>query len=75
MTRRILERRHVSVTTPMGPVRVKEAIRDGIVLHAWPEYEDLRRMAEANEIGLCRLREEVMALYRAQHEKHGDTKP
>ncbi len=63
-TRRVLERRHVPVTTPWGEVRVKEACRAGRVLHASPEYEDLRACAEKHGVGIGHVRREVIARYR-----------
>jgi uncharacterized protein (TIGR00299 family) protein len=35
-----LDREHVSVGTPYGPVRIKVARRDGAVVNAAPEFED-----------------------------------
>jgi hypothetical protein len=63
VTRRVLERRQVPVATPWGTVRVKEALRAGIVLHASPEYEDLCTCAEKHGVGIGEVRREVMARY------------
>jgi pyridinium-3,5-bisthiocarboxylic acid mononucleotide nickel chelatase len=41
-----LEREHVEVTTPFGPVRIKVGRRGGVVLAASPEYEDCLRLAQ-----------------------------
>jgi pyridinium-3,5-bisthiocarboxylic acid mononucleotide nickel chelatase len=43
--RECLERETVTVATPLGDVRFKVARRDGRVLNAQPEYEDLVRLA------------------------------
>ena len=45
MVRQCLERETVSVSTVLGPVRFKVASRDGRVLNAQPEFEDLVRLA------------------------------
>jgi hypothetical protein len=43
--RTMLGRRHVTVRTPYGPVRVKVGTRCGAVVTASPEYEDCRAAA------------------------------
>ena len=45
MDRECLDRETVVVTTPLGPVRFKVARRDGRVLNAQPEFDDLVRLA------------------------------
>ncbi|HUE88028.1 MAG TPA: nickel pincer cofactor biosynthesis protein LarC [Vicinamibacterales bacterium] len=45
MERECLERETVTVGTPLGDVRFKVARRDGRVLNAQPEYDDLVRLA------------------------------
>jgi uncharacterized protein (TIGR00299 family) protein len=45
MVRECLERETVSVSTTLGAVRFKVASRDGRVLNAQPEFEDLVRLA------------------------------
>jgi uncharacterized protein (DUF111 family) len=45
MARECLERETATITTPLGPVRFKVARRDGRVLNAQPEFEDLVRLA------------------------------
>ena len=45
MERECLEREIVTVGTPLGEIRFKVARRDGRVLNAQPEYEDLVRLA------------------------------
>ncbi|WP_225753369.1 LarC family nickel insertion protein [Actinotalea sp. Marseille-Q4924] len=45
VTKHVLDRTWVEVTTPAGPVRVKLGLRDGTVVQAMPEYEDVRRAA------------------------------
>lgn len=41
----VLDRTWVEVATAAGPVRVKLGLRDGRVVQAMPEYEDVRRAA------------------------------
>jgi len=43
--RRILDRRHVTVSTRFGEVRIKLGERDGIVVQASPEFEDCAALA------------------------------
>jgi uncharacterized protein (TIGR00299 family) protein len=45
--RSVLDRTVRTVATPYGPVRVKEGRRGGRVISREPEYEDCRRVAEA----------------------------
>jgi uncharacterized protein (TIGR00299 family) protein len=50
--RRRLPREIREVQTRFGPARVKVAFADGQVLRAVPEYEDCKRLAEANGVPL-----------------------
>ncbi len=59
-----LERRTVEVQTAWGPARVKVGQRDGLELNAAPEFEDCRRLAEANAIPLKLVMEAVLRAYR-----------
>jgi uncharacterized protein (TIGR00299 family) protein len=45
MMRECLDRDVVTVETPLGPVRIKIARRDGQVLNASPEFDDCARIA------------------------------
>jgi uncharacterized protein (TIGR00299 family) protein len=45
MRRDTLDRRVVAVETPVGPLRIKVAGRDGRVLNAAPEFDDCARVA------------------------------
>ena len=45
VTRTVLDRRHETVQTPWGPVRVKLGLRGAAVLNATPEFEDCRAVA------------------------------
>jgi uncharacterized protein (DUF111 family) len=48
MARECLERETVAVETPLGAVRFKVARRDGHIVNAQPEYDDLLRLANAH---------------------------
>ena len=50
LLRECLDREMVTVTTTLGPVRFKVARRDGRVLNAQPEFEDLAKLS--NERGI-----------------------
>ncbi len=47
-TRSKLARRHVTVETPYGPIRVKLGSRDGNIITASPEFADCSSAAEAH---------------------------
>lgn len=48
--REMLDRELVTVSTPYGDVRVKVASRLGVVMNRMPEYEDCRRVADAEGV-------------------------
>ena len=50
-TRAKLARRHETVSTPLGDVRIKVGERDGIITVS-PEYEDCKILAEKNDVAL-----------------------
>ncbi len=58
-----LRREHVKVETPWGAVRVKVGRLGGEELHCAPEYEDVRRVAEAARVPLARVHEAALAAY------------
>ncbi|AEJ42756.1 nickel insertion protein [Alicyclobacillus acidocaldarius] len=60
--KRALAREFVTVETPYGPVRVKVAYHDGMVVNRAPEYEEARRAAEAAGVS---VKEVYEAVYRA----------
>jgi uncharacterized protein (TIGR00299 family) protein len=63
--RRALERRHETVETAFGPVRMKLGLLDGRVLNAAPEYEDALACAKARGVPL----KEVLAAAVAAHRR------
>ncbi|MGE0394501.1 MAG: nickel pincer cofactor biosynthesis protein LarC [Vicinamibacterales bacterium] len=48
MARECLTREHRTVETPLGAVRFKVASRDGVVLNAAPEFDDVQAIAAAH---------------------------
>jgi uncharacterized protein (TIGR00299 family) protein len=70
-TRAVLLRRSVSVQTQWGEVRMKVANLNGTVSNHSPEYEDCRRIAEANHIPLKSVMQEAVRLYLEQAKKNG----
>ena len=58
LSRECLDRELVTVTTAIGPVRFKVARRDGRVLNAQPEFEDLAKLSAEHGIPV----KEVQAL-------------
>ncbi|GGG00003.1 nickel pincer cofactor biosynthesis protein LarC [Paenibacillus abyssi] len=59
-TRRILGRRSVTVETRFGPVRIKQALQAGSVVHQSPEYEDAAQAARAHGVPLQAVYEEAL---------------
>ena len=50
LSRECLDREMVTVATGIGPVRFKVARRDGLVLNAQPEFEDLAKLSAERDI-------------------------
>jgi uncharacterized protein (DUF111 family) len=61
-----LEREHVTVSTPWGPVRIKRGSREGRELHAAPEFEDCRTIAETQGVPVKQVLETALQAYRRQ---------
>lgn len=61
-----LERKHISVQTPWGGVRIKAGYRDGVELKAAPEFEDCRAIAVAKNVSLKQVQETALQTYRSQ---------
>ncbi|HYA62114.1 MAG TPA: nickel pincer cofactor biosynthesis protein LarC [Candidatus Sulfotelmatobacter sp.] len=64
-----LPREHVTVTTRFGDVRVKIARTGGRVLHASPEFEDCRKLAEEKNVPLQVVMEQAMLRFEEQYKK------
>jgi uncharacterized protein len=58
-----LERRHTSVTTPFGDIRVKIGSRDGEELNIAPEFEDCRAAAQKHGVALKQVMQAALAAY------------
>ena len=58
LSRECLDREMITVATSLGPVRFKVARRDGRVLNAQPEFEDLAKLSAERGIPV----KEVQAL-------------
>jgi len=63
--RSILDREHVTVQSPWGPIRVKLGLLQGAVVNCAPEFEDCRTIAEATGVPLKTVLQEAMRLYLA----------
>jgi hypothetical protein len=61
--RSILARRHESVATPWGEVRIKIGSVNGTEFQAAPEYEDCREIAAASNVPLKTVMQEAMRVY------------
>ena len=48
--RTILERQFITVETNYGTIQVKQAIKNGEVLRSIPEYEDVKKASEQNNV-------------------------
>lgn len=70
--RTTLERRHVSVRTKWGEVRMKLANLNGSgVINYAPEYEDCRRIAEQHKVPLKTVMQEAIRAYLDKDERNG----
>jgi uncharacterized protein (TIGR00299 family) protein len=61
--RECLQRETVTVDTPLGPIRIKLARRDGEVLNASPEFDDCARLAETHRRSLKDVQALAMKSY------------
>jgi hypothetical protein len=64
VSRTILQRRHETVTTPWGPVRMKLGLRGDTVLNAMPEFEDCRALAEAAHVAIKNVQAAALAAFK-----------
>lgn len=64
-SRKVLERRIVSVETKWGKVRIKEGLLNGEVVNVAPEYEDVKGIANACSIPIKQVHETALSAYRA----------
>lgn len=59
--RSTLARRHATIETAFGPIRVKIGERDGRVLQVWPEHDDCAAAAERHQASLAEVRAAALA--------------
>ncbi len=62
-SRSMLLRRHESVTTPYGPIRLKLGLRGQKVVRVSPEFEDCRRAAESHAVSVQAVMQEALRLH------------
>jgi pyridinium-3,5-bisthiocarboxylic acid mononucleotide nickel chelatase len=62
-SRSTLARRHVSVSTRWGEIRMKLANLNGTISNYAPEYEDCRRIAEHERVPLKTVMQEAIKIY------------
>ncbi|MEW9674141.1 nickel insertion protein [Ammoniphilus sp. 3BR4] len=68
-TRRILNRRFITVETSFGDIRVKQAIRENEILHQAPEFEDVSMAAKQHGIPFKELHNIVLKMLINQDKK------
>jgi uncharacterized protein (DUF111 family) len=61
--RTLLDRKHQTVHTPFGPVRIKLGLRGDQVVNAQPEFEDCRAAALQAGVPIKRVWAEALAAY------------
>jgi pyridinium-3,5-bisthiocarboxylic acid mononucleotide nickel chelatase len=72
--RKILERREFSLDTEYGKIRIKEVVTpDGMLRHK-PEYKDIKKLSEALNIPVKRLRDEITKRLLSHLKDAGDEK-
>lgn len=66
VTRTALERRHDTVQTPWGEVRVKLGLRGEAVLNAAPEFDDCRGLAARHDVPVKQVQAAAIAAWYAK---------
>ena len=61
--RYVLQRRHETILTPWGEVRIKIGSMQGDDTNIAPEYEDCRRIASEKHVPLKTVLQEALRLY------------
>ena len=62
-SRAALPRRHVSINTKWGAVRMKLANLNGSISNYAPEYEDCRQIAKEQKVPLKTVMQEAIKVY------------
>ena len=73
-TRSKLQRRHVTVETPYGPVRVKVGSHRGADITAAPEFADCQAAATSHHVSVRQVIEAAQGAYRANPQREGDAR-
>jgi uncharacterized protein (TIGR00299 family) protein len=63
-----LARRHATVETRFGPMRIKLGERGGALVRAWPEYEDCAAVARRTGVPLREVQQEVLRAWSREHD-------
>lgn len=63
--RSCLERRHITVTTAYGDIRIKLGSREGEIYNAAPEFEDCREAAVKHSVAVKQVQQAAIAAYLA----------
>jgi hypothetical protein len=58
-----LDRRHLSIETPFGPIRMKIGLQGGDERNAAPEFEDCRTAAAQHNVPLKQVQQAAIAAY------------
>lgn len=66
VTRTILERRHQTVQTPWGEVRVKLGLRGEAVVNVAPEFDDCRGLAARHDVPVKQVQAAALAAWYAK---------
>ena len=64
-----LDRVIIPVATELGTIRMKESRLNGTVTNFAPEYEDCRRIAEANLLPLKQIQQQAISAYLARRQQ------
>ncbi len=72
MQRERLERELRTVETPVGPIRFKVATRDGRVLNAAPEFEDVAKAAAASAVPIKDVQALAVRAWLEARERQGE---
>lgn len=72
--RRTLDRRHTTVNTAYGPIRIKLGLLRGEVVNAAPEFEDCRAAAEAHKRPLKEVFQTAIAAWNQAQTNSGEAK-
>jgi pyridinium-3,5-bisthiocarboxylic acid mononucleotide nickel chelatase len=55
----VLRREETNLETTYGPVRIKQSFYGGKLVHSKPEFDDCKKLAEANQLSLSEIEEAI----------------